>query len=126
MSTPTRAPVLDIPLARKVLEHIEAHPDEHDQAHFASRNDCGTTACIAGHTLLLSGQYELGEFDGDEFDFIESATGEVVVASDTATEMLGLNECQRYRLFFELQHEGEAVDYLRSLITAAEANEAQS
>lgn len=117
---------LDIPLARKVLEHIEAHPEEHNQAYFAGRNECGTTACIAGHTLLVSGQYHLGAFDGEEFEFIQSATGEYVIASDTAQEMLGLTQDQRETLFFSLQDEGEALDYLRSLIEVAEAVEAQS
>lgn len=118
--------MLNIPLARKVLEHIEAHPEEHAQAHFASKNECGTTACIAGHALLLSGAYRIDNFDGDEFDFFEASTGKLVLPSDTAQGLLGLTHDQREELFFALQDKDEALEYLRNLITDAERREALS
>lgn len=117
--------LLNIPFARKVVEYIEAHPDEHEQATFAKRaiNGCGTTACIAGHALLLSGEYDLtAEWDfAGEFDFIQKSTGEIVVASDHAQALLGVDEVQQETLFFTLQDEDEALDFLRELIVDAEA-----
>lgn len=42
-------------LLRRVLEHVTAHPDEHNQAHWAVRSDCGTAYCVAGHAVVMSG-----------------------------------------------------------------------
>lgn len=39
------------PLARKVLEHIEAHPETHDQGEWR----CSTGMCVAGWTAELDG-----------------------------------------------------------------------
>lgn len=114
---------LNIPLAREVLEHLEAHPEEHDQAAFARENECGTTLCIAGHSLLLSGQYGLTQHaDGlHEFDFIDKADRQVVtLPSLIAQGLLGLSFHEQDRLFFQLQNEGEALNYLRELIEDAE------
>lgn len=47
--------VLNIPLLRKVMEHIEAHPDEWDQEAWAARTPCGTTYCFAGIAVVMSG-----------------------------------------------------------------------
>lgn len=42
-------------LAYKVLDHIDAHPESWDQANWITLTDCGTAACFAGWTCLLSG-----------------------------------------------------------------------
>lgn len=53
-------------LAYRVLDYIEAHPEQHNQATFIfgygnlpvlSKDNapCGTTACFAGWTVLLTG-----------------------------------------------------------------------
>lgn len=47
------AETLNIPYARKVLEHLIAHPEEHRQAHYGDRTACGTTACIAGTAIMM-------------------------------------------------------------------------
>lgn len=44
---------LNVPLLRKTMEHIEAHPEEHDQCWWARREDCGTTYCFAGWAVML-------------------------------------------------------------------------
>lgn len=43
------------PLLRKTLEHIEAHPEEHDQRYWGLKGPCGTTMCFAGHAVVLAG-----------------------------------------------------------------------
>jgi hypothetical protein len=54
-------------LAYRVLDHIDAHPEQHDQGDFVRKHGdaltisadampCGTTACFAGWTALLCGQ----------------------------------------------------------------------
>jgi hypothetical protein len=54
-------PELNEKLIACVLRHIEANPDEYDQNTWCSLRDkeqdrsyCGTTACFAGWTVLLS------------------------------------------------------------------------
>jgi hypothetical protein len=56
-------PDLDLPLLHKVMDHIEQHPDEHNQSVWASRRPadqadahCGTAFCFAGHAVNLSPQ----------------------------------------------------------------------
>lgn len=44
-------------LGRMILKHVDAFPESFDMATFF--NPCGTTACLAGHALLLDGGYEL-------------------------------------------------------------------
>jgi hypothetical protein len=41
----------DLELLDEVFDHIDTHPEEHDQVHWI----CGTTACIGGRTCLLRG-----------------------------------------------------------------------
>lgn len=43
---------------KKVLDHIEAHPETWNQRHWHS--DCGTAHCVAGHAQIMSGK-ELNE-----------------------------------------------------------------
>lgn len=53
---PTRT--INVPLLRKVLEHITAHPEEWDQEVWAKKtteNSCGTACCVAGWTAVFSG-----------------------------------------------------------------------
>jgi hypothetical protein len=48
---------------QEVLDYIEAHPDEYNQASWAGTKHedgegdelCGTTCCVAGHAALLNG-----------------------------------------------------------------------
>lgn len=113
--------MLNIPLARKVIEHIESHPEEHDQSRFVAKTRCGTTACIAGHALLLSGEYDLHPMQvGDVDDFRRvDGTDDFVIASDAGQVVLGLTDHQRDVLFYNLQDENDALDYLRGLLAAA-------
>lgn len=42
-------------LAYKVLDHIDAHPEQWQQDLYIGKTECGTVACFAGWTVLLSG-----------------------------------------------------------------------
>lgn len=51
-----------IDLLRKALARIEAEPQTFDMLNWVAASDespCGTTACLAGHVLLASGQWEI-------------------------------------------------------------------
>lgn len=127
--------VLDIPLARKTIEHIEAHPEEHNQgAWVTTRTEfretgvtpaCRTAYCFAGHAVVLSG----GEFaqydDGEDFVFVHGpitaqyrqnkAYGGIHIA-DYAQHVLGLAPGEASRLFFA----NNTVEDLRGMVTSLE------
>lgn len=42
-------------LAYRVLDHIDAHPEQWDQGDWWRRTGCGTRGCFAGWALALSG-----------------------------------------------------------------------
>jgi hypothetical protein len=42
-------------LAYRVLDHIDAHPEQWNQSLYIGKAECGTVACFAGWTVLLSG-----------------------------------------------------------------------
>jgi hypothetical protein len=94
------------PLHRKVLEYIEAHPEEHDQNSWAVKKmSCGTTMCYAGTTLSLAGYQLLWEklLNGD-FAATEAQnprTGEIVSIEEEAAKLLDLTSWEANRLFFE-------------------------
>jgi len=45
----------NIELLNKVMNHIELHPNQHDQTVWAERTVCGTAMCFAGWAVVLSG-----------------------------------------------------------------------
>lgn len=79
--TTTELPTPNLPLLRKVLNHIDEHPEEWNQQNWMTRFSpllnagdtvdvgyrkvtvpaCGTAFCIAGHALHMSG-YEFSNY----------------------------------------------------------------
>lgn len=54
---PLQAPDLNIGLLSKVMDHIEHHPEEHDQTYWATKTTttaCGTAFCFAGHAVNMT------------------------------------------------------------------------
>lgn len=52
--------MVNVPLLRKELEHITAHPEDWDQGNWLigrRRASCGTAGCLAGNTVLHDGWY---------------------------------------------------------------------
>lgn len=90
----------NVPLLRKVLEHIEAHPEEWDQGTWR----CETAMCFAGHAADIAGaqwvgkgKYLLADPDIDPPEKIRS-TG-VTTASARAVQVLGITWEQANGLF---------------------------
>ncbi|MGA5467153.1 hypothetical protein [Mycobacterium sp. NPDC050041] len=108
---------LNLPLARKVLEHLEAHPDEHDQRHFGYRTPCGTTLCIAGTALMLNGD----PIHWSDQGYLTNGPG--TSAADEldvrAAAVLGLSRIQAAELFYEAENR-PALAMLRAHIAVAE------
>lgn len=96
---------INVPLLRKVVEHIEAYPERFDMgvvrrrvtsgdAEEFSRGRrrpdpiCGSVGCIAGWTVLLA--------EGDP----EGTDPYISVTTERARELLHLTEKEEYHLFF--------------------------
>lgn len=97
---------VNVPLLRKVLEHITEHPDEHDQGVWAVTTPCGTVACLAGHAVAMSGgefvwQYpvpaEVRQFGATQSASFVAETGRPV--SHVAQQLLGLSDEEAGDLF---------------------------
>lgn len=89
---------LNVPLLTKVLDHITAHPEEHDQRSWAIRKDgCGTACCVAGWAVVMSGhEFAWWEWsDGDVAD--ETVDHELI--GHVAQRELGLTY-EQARLMF--------------------------
>ncbi len=103
-------------LLEECLRHIEEHPDEWNQASFTSTSNstaCGTTACLAGHALVLSGEWQIETYplmSGDHAPraarFVNAETGAKLPASaqieivEEATRLLDLTPVTAHSLFY--------------------------
>lgn len=101
---------------KRVLKFIETFPQFHNQAGYF----CGTTACIAGTTIMFD---RLGNVSSLVSTFEEHGADEEQFCpeysrffweSDAAAALLGLDEGQAADLFYTWD-EGKAVEKLRIL-----------
>lgn len=118
-------------LAGMVLEHIEAHPETHDQFSWivtdwkewagdslpsmAELQSCGTTACVAGWTVLLGApaevrvQHQRDNADGGVWsDFYRWVP-------DRATELLGITTAEADYLFDSTRSRAQVISHLMEL-----------
>jgi hypothetical protein len=109
-------PEKNIPLIRKTLEHIEAHPDEHNQAVWAKKTECGAQFCFAGWAVMLAEEVEPFWVDFEEngtlASYVITSDGLKASIMEEAQKLLGLTECERNLLFME----SYTLDELRSSI----------
>ena len=100
----------NVPLLRKTLEHITAHPEEWDQTVWMRNNAetaCGTAGCPAGTALAIQGyEFEYGNLYSNQAHHI--AGGDRVFIGEVAAKELGLDEFQAEELF-------DSVNSLRDL-----------
>ena len=93
----------NVPLLRKTLEHIEAHPEQWNQEFWR----CGTGMCFAGTACdldggewMADGSAHLARREGEQFQPDEWAPGrEVIHARFRARTVLGLTRHQAAALF---------------------------
>ena len=108
---------LNIELAEKVLSHIEHDPDSHYQGSWI--NECGTTACIAGHAMLASGQYVRRQSEYSELvHLVHKDTGKLAEPVIDGARLLGLTSDDATNIFMEMD-EDVAIRKLRNKITEA-------
>lgn len=107
-------PRLDVPLALKVMDHIEAHPGEHRQWMWATRwypgheeePGCGTSYCFAGHVAQAtmpeswSFVWDDGRMPHREVSyFLRTDTGQRISVASYATGRLGVTAVESAYLF---------------------------
>lgn len=96
-------------LMRQVAGHFRTNPESHDQAEW-----CGTSMCVAGWALALSG-YDLEESGlPHSAHVMRSPDGSEVLHADgiaaRAITLLDLTEDEADALFYSVTYDPEAVD----------------
>ena len=85
-------PTPNLPLLRKVLDHIDAHPDEWNQSMWATETECGTAYCVAGHAVAMT--------EGVIFDEFGYGPAESLCWTDGAQKALGVTDDEGLSLFY--------------------------
>src|SRR6478609_3488156 len=96
-------PVPNLPLLRKVLEHIDAHPEEWRQDSWATRTSasaCGTAFCFAGHAVVLAGGELLWDKETGVAFEVTMPDGSTSRIAAAAREALGLTCVEASDLFY--------------------------
>lgn len=85
-------PKPNLPLLKRLRTRFlrMRHAEHFDMSAWGTKTECGTTACIAGHALLLAG-YKLRLNVDNKYDFV-SPKGRVVNPPRAARRELGLSE----------------------------------
>jgi hypothetical protein len=113
-------------LGRKVLDHVTVHREQFDMDIFGVELPvCGTTACLAGWAMLLSG-YKLVGYEA----FRRPDGTRVHGNTEEAMHLLDLTEAELEddrgrRFLFYILSEDEAIARFRALVEAAEAEAAK-
>lgn len=116
MTAPLADPALNVPLLLKTMEHIEAHPEEHNQRHWVIRTGayvggtCKTACCFAGHAVLLGDPQ--AEFVFSQFSIATQRLRDGREVGEAARTLLGLTYGQASRLF----HHSNTREELRLLV----------
>lgn len=98
-------PMPNLPLLRKVLDHIDAHPDEWNQGAWIQRtatSSCGTAACIAGWACLINGDqpdFANDYAQGSHTPVVTLDDGASATVAERAQQLLGLTNNERLDLF---------------------------
>lgn len=90
------APIPNLDLLDAVVAHIEAHPEQHNQGEWI----CGTAACVAGRTVLMSG-WKPVYFNLPALDTVSvEKDGQERGVRGLAQELLGLDRDTANELFW--------------------------
>ncbi|AXK88566.1 hypothetical protein IU443_28605 [Nocardia farcinica] len=103
----------NIPLIRRVYDHLVRYPIEHNQSSWMT--------CIAGHTIRIHGEYALlrtGNPLTDGFQSIDFRTGALHDTEELAARLLGMADEEACGLF--TCSEQDAIDWLGDINAAYE------
>lgn len=95
---------VNVPLLRKILEHITAHPEEWHQEWWAiktSESSCGTACCVAGWAAFLGGySFRWGHLQDNDKASVNVGGKAGKTIPEIARKLLGLNQDQGTELFY--------------------------
>lgn len=77
------------------MDHIEAHPDEWNQATWV----CGTVACLAGHIVLQAGAQPEDREEGDEHGEYVTLSGARFNTFNLAVALTHITDAEAQQLF---------------------------
>lgn len=102
----------NIPLMRRVLDHITSNPGQHNQSSYRE--------CVAGWAVRLHGDWGFLNTTGPgamAVDAVNFRTGRVADVDDLAAELLGITEDEAEYLFHEAFNRG-AVAWLEDALAS--------
>lgn len=91
-------------LAWRVIDHIDAHPEQWWQLQWISRSggsDCRTAGCFAGWACMLSGDKPHWESTEAPEALLVDVDGGTETVGVRAAELLGIAIDQKFELFHE-------------------------
>jgi hypothetical protein len=115
--------------AYELLDFLKNHPDSHDQEHWLYRiapaigepmtaaralNECGTTACAAGWTVLLAGG-EIVLHEGVPYALPTASVPGMLSGTSVhavASRLLGLTQREEDMLFWEARNFADVADVI--------------
>ncbi len=112
---------MDAELAKLVLKQIENDPALFDMKEWGKQTDCGTVACIAGHTLLASG-YQFRVVYHRRGYYFHPVSGGPAHCHSEARDLLGLS-CEEAENLFFMKDNAAAIARFRELIEQYETAE---
>lgn len=103
---------IDVPLLRKELEHITAHPERWNQSTWGKQTECGTVACLAGNAVIHNYPVEsliwqtrkFVKYDGTRMETLTALDGVTInclpySVHEVARDLFGLTEDQAGAMF---------------------------
>lgn len=92
-------PKPNLELLRRVLRQIDEHPETWEQSDYATKTQCGTRYCVAGHAVAMNGiemQWRQGDYPDQEYAM--RTTSQVEIFCE-AQERIGLTDYEADKLF---------------------------
>jgi hypothetical protein len=99
-----------------VLGYIEAHPEQHNQSLYGIQNECGTTACVAGHAVLMAGdevEWYNHEDKNQRIMMSVKHDGQWMPVFEAARSVLDLSSQQAIELFYCWDND---IDVLKGIV----------
>lgn len=84
-----RLPASGVPILRKALEHITAHPEEWRQSIWALKDLCGTECCLAGTIVAQQGYNFIWDNGAAQFATKPGSAKGQYIPHAAAGELLG-------------------------------------
>lgn len=110
----------NIELLQRLRKQIIDHPEGHDQGEWGNRNACGTQACAAGWTLVLTGNARWRSYSDGEY--ILEANTESGSVPDAAGDLLNIDRKEQEHLFYFAQDLPETLAVIDTLIDGGDVS----